>query len=230
MAFLPLGNSDHVFVSVSIYFPSNTQRDASFHHIAHDYSRADWDGLRDHWRDVPCEDIFKLGTSAAASKFYLRVQVGLAVYIHRKLQVKPCSFPWFSAACAAIILHRNQFFRFSQKDKSSDSKVQFRQASNCCKRVLEAAKLANADKTKESISSQKCDSCDFWRIADNVLNKRKSIPPLFNGPDMLSSASDKTKMFAEDFSKNSKFGGSSISLHVFSSRTNFKLYNISATP
>ena len=42
---------------------------APFHPIAYDYSRADWDGLRDHLRDVPWEDIFKLGASAAASEF-----------------------------------------------------------------------------------------------------------------------------------------------------------------
>ena len=52
MAFLPLGNSDHVIVSVSTDFPSNSQRDALFHHITYDYSRADWDGLDDHLRDV----------------------------------------------------------------------------------------------------------------------------------------------------------------------------------
>ena len=39
--------------------------------------------------------------------------------------------------------------------------LKFRQASNHCKRVLEAAKLAYANKTKESITSQKLDSCDF---------------------------------------------------------------------
>ena len=41
MAFPPLGNSDHVVFSVSIDFPTNSQRDAPFHHIAYDYSRAD---------------------------------------------------------------------------------------------------------------------------------------------------------------------------------------------
>ena len=60
MAFLPLGNSD-VVVSVSIDFPSNSQQDAPFHRIAYDYSRADWDGLHDHFRDVPWVDIFELG-------------------------------------------------------------------------------------------------------------------------------------------------------------------------
>ena len=53
MVFPSLGNSDHVVASVSIDFPTNSQQDAPFHRIAYDYSRADWDGLRDHLRDVP---------------------------------------------------------------------------------------------------------------------------------------------------------------------------------
>ena len=53
MAFPLLGNSDHVVVSVSIDFPSNSQWDNPFHHIAYDYSHADLDGLCDHLRDVP---------------------------------------------------------------------------------------------------------------------------------------------------------------------------------
>ena len=80
MAFPPLGNSDHV-VSVSIDFPSNSQRDAPFHCITYDYSCADWSGLRDHLRDVPWEDIFKFGASAAASEFCECVQVRIDVYI-----------------------------------------------------------------------------------------------------------------------------------------------------
>ena len=49
-AFSPLRNSDHVVVSVSIDFPTNSQRDAPFHCIAYDYSRADWDGFYGHLR------------------------------------------------------------------------------------------------------------------------------------------------------------------------------------
>ena len=118
-----------------------------------------------------------------------------------------------------------------QQNKSSESKVKFRQASNRCKRVLEAAKLAYATKTKDSITSQKLGSRDFWRIANSVLNKGKSaISPLFNGPEVLSSASDKAKLFAKNFSKNSNLDDSGISLPVFPSRTNLKLHNISITP
>ena len=57
---------------------------------------------------------------------------------------------------------------------------------------------------QDSTTSQKFGSCDFWRIPNSVFNKGKSaIPPLFNGPEVLSSTSDKAKLFAENFSKNS---------------------------
>ena len=39
--FPPLGNSDHVVVSVSIDLPTNSQQDAPFHCIAYDYCCAD---------------------------------------------------------------------------------------------------------------------------------------------------------------------------------------------
>ena len=172
MAFPPLGNSDHIVVSVSTDFPSNSQRNTPFHRIAYDYSRADWDGLRDHLRDVPWDDIFKLSASTAASEFCEWVQVGMNVYIpHRKYQVKPHSSPWFSAASAAVIVHRNHFFRLYQQNKSSESKVKFRQASNRCYRVLEAAKLAYATKTKESITPREIGSPDFWAIANMFSTK-----------------------------------------------------------
>ena len=47
---------------------------------------------------------------------------------------------------------------------------------------------------------------------------------------MLSSASDKAKLFAENFSMNSNLDDSGISLPVFPCRTNLKLHNISVTP
>ena len=57
---------------------------------------------------------------------------------------------------------------------------------------------------QESITSQKLGSSNFWQIANSVLSKGKSaIPPLFNSPELLSSASDKAKLFVENVSKNS---------------------------
>ena len=46
---------------------------------------------------------------------------------------------------------------------------------------------------------------------------------------MLSSASDKAKLFTKTFSKNSNLDDSGISLPAYPSRTNLKLHNISIT-
>ena len=159
-------------------------------------------------------------------------RVGIGVYIlHHKHQVKPHTSPWFSAACAAAIVHRNNFFRLDQQNKSSESKVKFRQASNRCKRILEAAKLAHATKTKDSITSQKLGSRDFWRIVNSVLNKSKyAIPALFNDLELLSYASEKAKLFAKNFCNKSNLDDSRISEPVFSFRTKLKVHNVSIIP
>ena len=89
ITFPPLGNSNHVAVSVSIDFLPNSKRDTPLHCIAYDYSCADWDGLHDHLRDLTWEDIFKCSASAAARESCEWVQVGIDVYIpHRKYQVE----------------------------------------------------------------------------------------------------------------------------------------------
>ena len=67
MAFPLLGKSDHVVLWVSIL--TKSKQDTQFHRIACDYSHADWDGPLDNLRDVPWEDIFKLGASVAPTEF-----------------------------------------------------------------------------------------------------------------------------------------------------------------
>ena len=120
----PLGHSDQVAVSVSIDFSSNSKQDSLFHHIAYDYSRADWDSPEDHLRDAPWEDIFKVSASTAAKEFCQRVQVGSDVS--------------FSCLCCSHTYREQHkqlpFFFFYQLNKSSKSK-----ASNHCKRVAKAA-------------------------------------------------------------------------------------------
>ena len=57
-----------------------------------------------------------------------------------------------------------------------------------------------------------------------------AIHLLFHAPEIMSSPSDKAKLFAKNFSKNCNLDDSGISLPVFPSRTNLKLHNISVTP
>ena len=64
-----------------------------------------------------------------------------------------------------------------------------------------------------------------------VLKKGKSaLPPLLKGPEMLSSASDKAKLFPKNFSNNSNLDDWGISLPVFPSRTSLKVHNLYITP
>ena len=167
MAFLSLGNSDHVLVSVFINFQTNSKRDAPFQGLAYDYSHTDWDHLWDHLRDVPWEDIFKLSAFAAASEI-LWVGSGWNWCIYPSLYASGQTsliFLVFSCLCCCHSSQKSLFYLY-QQNISSESKVKFRQASNSCRKVLESY----ANKTKESIISQKLGSQDFWQIT----NKGKS--------------------------------------------------------
>ena len=111
--------------------------------------------------DDPWEVIFKLGASAAASEFCDWIQFGIDVYVlHRKYQVKPHSSPWFSAACAAAIVHRNHFFCLYQQNKSSESKLSSDRLVIVAQGFLKLPNLYMPIK-QESIISQKLDSQDF---------------------------------------------------------------------
>ena len=73
--------------------------------------------------------------------------------LHCKHQVKAHPSPSFSADGTAAIARRNHFFRMFQQNKSSASKLKFKQASNRFKRLLETAKYASVNETKESSTS-----------------------------------------------------------------------------
>ena len=86
----------------------------------------------------------------------------------------------FSAACTAIITHRNCLFYLHQQNESSISQVMFQQVSSHCKMILKA-KIANANETKKSIILKKLGSSEFWWIPKIVISKYKSaILHLFN--------------------------------------------------
>ena len=163
MAFPPSGNSGHAVVSVSIDFPSYLLWDAPIHHIAYDYSPADWDSLHDYLRDVPWEDIFKLSASTGAREFCESVWLELMyIYLSSKVSGQASHISMVLSCLCYCHSSYKSLFCMCQKDISFEYKVKSRQASNCCKRVFEAAKLAYTDKTKESITSQKLGSWDFW--------------------------------------------------------------------
>ena len=111
MAFPPLGNSDHVAVSVSTDFTSNSKQDVSFHCALMTILMLTGMVFM-IMQEMSHGKILLSLMVPAASEFCEWVYVGINVYIphHQKYQVKPDSSPWFSAACAAAIVQRNHFF------------------------------------------------------------------------------------------------------------------------
>ena len=124
------------------------------------------------------------------------------------------------------IFHRNHFFHLYQNDKSSVSKVKFRQASNRCKRVLEAAKLAYANKTKESITSLKLGTRELLIVFSTKVNLLYLLYSTTQRSCLLHLI---TQNYLLKTFPRTNLDESGISLHVFPSRTNLKLHNISVT-
>ena len=55
------------------------------------------------------------------------------------------------------------------------------------------------------------------------------IPPLFRDPEMLSSVSDKAKLFTQKFSKNSNLDDLVFPLLIFPCKTKLKQHNVSVS-
>ena len=88
----------------------------------------------------------KLSASAASTEFCEWFYVGIDDCIpHRKYQAKPHSSSWFAPALGVVTEITSILY---QESKSCESKVKFRQAVNCYKRVLETSKPACANKSK----------------------------------------------------------------------------------
>ena len=92
--------------------------------------------------------------------------------------------------------------------------------------IIFASRFAKCEARIRTHGSQ-----DFCWITNSVLNKGKSAKPaLFHSPEVFSSASDKPKLFAKNFSKNSNLEDLGIPLSVFPKGINLKLHNISELP
>ena len=162
MAFPLLENFDHV-ISVSIAFPSNSQQDAPFHCIAYDYSCADWDSFQDHLRDFPCKDIFKSVLLLLQVNFMGGFRLELMyISLIKSIRSSLIRLHGFHLLVLMPYFIEITFFVCTTRINLLNLKENSDRLVINAKRVLEAAKLAYANKTKESITSQKLGSWDFW--------------------------------------------------------------------
>ena len=160
------------------------------------------------------------------------IRNGIDIFVpHKKFQQKPHSQPWFTLACAAAIAHRNHHFHAYHRNPSAANRTSFRTASNRCKYILNQAKTNYADLIQSRIKSESLGTREFWRITNKVMNRGKpSIPTIVNGPEILSSSSDKAVLFAQMFSSNSTLDDQGHPLPEFPLCTNINLTNLKITP
>ena len=217
----PLGRSDHCMVTVAIDVQCKQSSDVPFHRTVYRYSKADWDGFRSYIADAPLDYIFKFRASKVASLITDWVTTGMDTFIpHKKYQQKPNSQPWFTPECAAAIAHRNHFFHLYHQNRCAVTQAAFHNARNQCQMVLRDAKSSYAKSIQDRIDQERLGSREFWRITNKILNRGKSpIPTIINGPEVISSSSDKAKLFGSIFASNSTLDDSNHPLPGFPSCT-----------
>ena len=133
VTFPPLGNFDHVVVSVSIDFPSNSKGDAPYHRTANDYSCVDCDGF------VIIKEMFSSVQSIRWSLIHVH---GFQLLV---------LLPWLVEITSLVFTNRinHLHLKWISNRLISVAKV--------------FLKLPNLHMPKnESIFSQKHGSCDFW--------------------------------------------------------------------
>ena len=131
--------------------------------------------------------------------------------------------PWFSAACAASVVHRNHFFHFYQQNNSSESKNSDRLVI-FAKGFLELPNLHMLPKQKSPSLTRNLFLGTFGKL---LIVFSTTVNLLY----ILYSMTWRCCLLhlIKQNSKNSNLDDSSISLPVFPSRTNRKLH-ISITP
>ena len=120
-----------------------TRTASTYYRTSYNYLNGDWDSFHDFHRDAPLDNFFSLSADNCEAEITKWIQSGIESFVpHRRFQVKPHSSPWFSAACAAAISHRNHFFRQYCRNTTPENKRLFSTARNRCRKVLDDAKAA----------------------------------------------------------------------------------------
>ena len=145
-----------------------------YHCTVYSYSKVDWDKMRDHLRDVPWLDIFKPDVTYAAKEITEWVKIGIDCYIpHRKFQLKPHSSSWFTPCTAAIAYHNHYFHQYHRNAIPENMKL-FCDCRNHC--------------SFSDLVTSRGFSTEFSTGGKSI------IPPLFNGPKLLSTSTDKANL------------------------------------
>lgn len=117
-------------------------------------------------------------------------------------------------SCSTAVAHRTHYFLLYQLYICHHNRRLFLATRNKYKRVIEVANTLFAERMRRHIVFNNCDRWEYWRLSNNVLNKRElSISPHFN----------QVECFARTFYKNSTHDLSGVYLPNFSIRIEIHL-------
>ena len=147
--------------------------------------------LINHQYTEPCIASTKV-TGKAFVTFFVMFLGMHAVF---DLKAESCAMEILSWLQAGI----DAFVPLLKQSNSVENKRLFAYARNNCKRIIHDAKSKYQDRIHNRLTSHKVGSRDFWRIYNSFANKGKSsIPPLFHGPEVLTSSKDKANSTLDD--------------------------------
>lgn len=132
------------------------------------------------------------------------------------------SQPWFMSECVVAIDNYNYYYyNISHREQSSRILDAFRTVHNHCKRVIGNAKCscAQAVQAQVMVKIKILRFGKFWKISNQNHNRGKvSVPTIINVTEVISSLSDKTKLFTINFVSNSTLDNNG---HLLSWSTHF---------
>lgn len=106
--------------------------------------------------------------------------------------------------CAVAIAQYNYYYHLYQKKWCNRRLSVLLTACNQHKKVLKNAKSSYEQASHSKFENKKLSSCVFWKISNKILNRGiLPVPSSINDPEVISSVSDKAKIFAMNVASNS---------------------------
>ena len=149
----PLGNSDHCLITLQHNSVSHQDRSSSSQKIFN-YSKADWDSLRNFFTAYPWYSGLSNDPSSFATFITNAIQLGMDLFIPSSYKPGKKSSPkWFTSQCAKAVKHKNHCFKQWKLHQTPNSRALFVQAHNLCSKTINHAKSSFVKRINTKIAS-----------------------------------------------------------------------------
>lgn len=204
----PLGNSDHVLISVSCPLTAEKLVQPKNRRVVWHYNKAKWDELREFYAEYPwhatCFNIEDVSQCAEAVTEV--ILLGMELYIPHNTKKPPSAKPWFNKDCKRACVNKNKAFREWCSNPTDEKRAAYILDRNNCNLTIQAAKQAFNNRVTKKLLDCPSGSRPFWSLAKVISNNfcHSTFPPLLKDDGALATSSkEKADLFAATFAKNS---------------------------